>query len=250
MIAALRVESLKLTRSPVGAIATIAIIVGTVGLLSAITAGVASGNPDLIAKSGPAASLDWGGLLAGSVQITAVAALLGFGIVLAWIFGREFADGTIVGLFALPTSRSRIALAKVTVHLTWAILVSTSIVLGILTLGLALGYGVPERSTWAALARLWTLAVFSACLVIPVAWIATATRSVLAAVASTIALIVLGQFGALSGVGGWVPAATPALWAMSNGTAITPLQLAFTLGFSVSSLALVCWSWARLQLDH
>ncbi|MGC5617731.1 ABC transporter permease [Georgenia sp. Z1491] len=250
MNAAFRVETLKLTRSLVGVIATLAIVLGMVGLLGGITAGVAGGNPEMIAQAGPAASLDWGGLLAGAAQITAVTALLGFGIVLAWMFGREFSDGTITGLFALPVGRTRIALAKLTVYLLWAMLVSTAAVLGVFVLGLLIGYGAPDSGTWAALGRLWALAMFSAGLAIPVAWIATVTRSLLAGVASTIALIVLAQVGALAGAGGWMPLAAPALWAMSDGTAVPPTQLALTAGCAVVFIALVCWSWSRLQLDR
>lgn len=250
MNAALRAESLKLAHSLVGVTATLAIVLGIVALLGGITAGVAGGNPQLIAQAGPAAQLDWGGLTAGAVQITAVAALLGPGIVLAWIFGREFADGTITGLFAVPVSRAHIALAKLVVYLLWAMLVGTATVLGVLALGLLIGYGAPDRGAWAALGRLWVLALFSAGLAIPAAWIATVTRSLLVGVASTIALVVLAQVGALAGAGGWMPPAAPALWAMSDGTAVSAGQLALAAGFALAFLAPVCWSWSRLQLDR
>lgn len=141
MSAALRVEALKLTRSPVGVVATLAIVVGILALLAGITVGIAGGNPELIAKAGPAATLTWQGLLAGAAQITAAASILGFGIVLAWMFGREFVDGTITGLFALPIARSRIALAKLTVYALWAASVSIALTLGLLALGLLIGYG-------------------------------------------------------------------------------------------------------------
>lgn len=245
---AVRVEGLKLSRSLVGLISTLAIVLGMVGLLGGITAGVAGGNPDLIAQAGPAATLDWSGLLSGSAQITAVAAILGFGIVLAWIFGREFTDGTITGLFALPISRTRIALAKLAVYLLWATFVSTAIVLGVLVLGLSIGYGPPHSDSWAALGRLWVLAMLSASIAIPVAWIATLTHSLLPAVGSTIALVVLAQAGALAGAGGWMPLAAPALWAMSGSTAVSLLQLMLTAGFAVVFGALACLSWSRLQL--
>lgn len=250
MNAALRVESLKLAHSLVGVIATLAIVLGMIGLLGGITAGVASGNPEMIAQAGPAASLDWGGLLAGAAQITAVAALLGFGIVLAWMFGREFADGTITGLFALPISRTRIALAKLVVYALWAVIVSTTTAIGTLVLGLLLGYGAPGGDAWAALGRLWALAMLSAGLAMPVGWIVTLTRSLLSGVASTIALIVIAQVGALAGAGGWMPVAAPALWAMSNGGHVSPAQLALTVGFAAVFVWLTGWSWSRLQLNR
>lgn len=249
MRAVIRVEALKLTRSPVGVIATLAVVVGALALLGGITAGVAGGNPELIAKAGPAGTLDWNGLLAGATQITAVVSILGFGIVLAWMFGREFVEGTVTGLFALPASRAEIALAKLTVYALWAVIVSAGLTLGVLILGLAF-YSLPSAEVWAALGRLFILGVLSTGLAVPVAWLATLTRSLLAAVGCTIALVVTAQVGALAGAGGWMPFAAPALWAMSSGTAVTAAQLGVTLAIPVAFVVLSCAAWSRLQLDR
>ena len=250
MRAVIRVEAVKLTRSQVGVIATPAVVGGFLLLLGGITAGVASGNPELIAQAGPAASLDWNGLLAGAAQIVAVISILGFGIVLAWMFGREFVEGTVTGLFALPTSRAKIALAKLTVYALWAIIVSTALTLGVLMLGLAFSYGLPSTEGWAGLGRLFVLGVLSTGLAVPVAWLATLTRSLLAAVGGTIALVVAAQVGALAGAGGWMPFAAPALWATSNGTDVTATQLGMTLAVPLVFVALSCVAWSRLQLDR
>lgn len=248
MRAVVRVEALKLVCSPVGVISTLAIVVGVFALLAGITTGVAAGNAELIAQAGPAATLDWGGLLAGAAQIAAVASLLGFGIVLAWMFGREFADGTITALFALPIPRRTIALGKLVVYAVWAALAGAAVTLGVLVLGLLAGYGTPTAEAWASLGRLWVLTVLSAGIAVPVAWIATLTRSLLAAVSGTIALVVIAQIGALAGAGGWMPLAAPALWAMSGGTAVNTLQLALPVAFALVFAGLVCLSWSRLQL--
>ncbi|MFT4296767.1 MAG: ABC transporter permease [Micropruina sp.] len=250
MRAAIRAEAVKLTHSLVGVIATLAVVVGMLALLGGITAGVAGGNPDLAAKAGPAGTLNWDGLLAGAAQVTAVAAILGFGIVLAWMFGREFTEGTIAGLFALPVGRARIALAKLTVYALWVVVVGTMLTVGVLVLGLALGYGSPDAEAWAALGRLFILALLSAGITGPIAWIATVTRSVLAAVGCTVALVVVAQVGALAGAGGWMPFAAPALWAMSGGAAVTASQLALTLAVPLASVLLSCLAWSRLQLNR
>src|SRR5699024_8956371 len=109
---AIQVEALKLRHSLVGAIATLAMVAGVLALLGGITAGVANGNPQMIAQAGPAGVLDWPGLLAGATQITAVSSLLGFGVVLAWLFGREFTDCPITGLLAMTIRLIRIALVQ------------------------------------------------------------------------------------------------------------------------------------------
>ena len=250
MRAAMRVEALKLAHSLVGVIATLAVVAGMLALLGGITAGVAGGNPEMVAKAGPAGALNWDGLLAGAAQITAVASILGFGIVLSWMFGREFTEGTVTGLFALPVSRTRIALAKLTVYALWATVVSVALTAGVLVLGLTLAYGPPSSQTWGALGRVLVLALLSAGIAVPVAWVATFSRSLLAAVGCTVALVVIAEVGALAGAGGWMPLAAPALWAMSGGTAVTSTQLALALAVPGAFTALVCASWSRLQLDR
>lgn len=250
MNAAVRVEVLKLVRSPVGTISTLALVVGTLALLGGITGALASGNPELTAKVGTTATPDWNGLLASAAQITAAGGLLGFGVVLAWMFGREFTDGTITGLFALPVSRARIALAKLTVYAVWAGMVSLALTLGILALGLLLDYGAPGADAWAGLGRQSLLAVLTATMAAPVAWIATVTRSLLAAVGGTIGLVVIAQVGVLVGAGAWMPLAAPALWAMSNGTAVSAAQLCLAVALGIAFTALTCSAWARLQLNR
>lgn len=250
MMRAVRVEALKLARSLVGLLATLAIVAGTIALLAGITAGVAGGNPDLVAKAGPAATRDWAGLVAGAVQITAVGAVLGFGIVLAWMFAREFTDGTITGLFALPVSRARIASAKLIVYATWDLVVSAGLVAGVGVLGLVLGYGIPDAEVWSSLGRLGAMAMLSAAIATPIAWIATVTRSLLAAVAGTVALVVTAQVGALAGAGGWMPLAAPALWAMSGGSAVTWPQLSLSAVVGCAAVLATGSAWARLQLDR
>lgn len=41
-------------------------------------------------------------------------------VVVAWTVGREFTDGTVVGLFAIAASRGQIAQAKLLAYLCWA----------------------------------------------------------------------------------------------------------------------------------
>lgn len=250
MSVAVRVEALKLRHSPVGVIATSAIVGGTIALLAGITAALASGNPELIAKAGPAATRDWAGLLSSAAQITGAGGLLGFGVVLAWMFAREFTDGTISALFALPVGRGRIAVAKLVVYALWATAVSTALAGGLLVLGLALGYGVPDAEAWTGLGRQLGLGLLTAAIATPIAWVATLTRSMLSGVGTAIGLVVLAQVGALAGAGGWMPLAAPALWAMSGGGAVTTGQLALAVALALVFAGLTRASWTRLQMDR
>ena len=128
-----------------GAITAVTLVLGLCGLLIVITFGASSGQPQLMAKLGPAAAPDWAGLMAGAAQVVSVASLLACGVVVAWLFGREFADGTIVGLFALPVGRAPIAVAKLVVFLAWAVLVGLLLSVCVAVLGLVFGCRCPIR---------------------------------------------------------------------------------------------------------
>jgi ABC-2 type transport system permease protein len=250
MRTALRVEALKLTRSLVGVSGTAAILGGIVALIGGITAAIMAGNPEVTAKLGSSATLDWSGLLGSAAQITAAGGFGGFGIVLAWMFAREFTDGTITGLFALPVGRGTIAAAKIIVFLLWAVAVNLLIIAGLVAVGFLLGYGDPTTTGWQGLGRQLVLGILTAAIAMPVAWIATLARSLLAGVATTIGLVVVGQVGVLAGVGGWLPIAAPALWAMSQGSAVSAGQFGVLGLYVIIFVTLTVRSWSRLQLDR
>jgi ABC-2 type transport system permease protein len=243
-------ETVKLAGSTVGRVGSIAIVVGIASLSGGMLLAAASGDPQLMAKLGPAATRDWTGFILAAAQITSAGGLLGFGVVLSWMFGREFGDGTITGLFALPVRRSTIALAKLIVYAGWAVLMSIALAGALLVLGLAAGLGLPSGDTWAALARQVCLAAMTAAVAVPVAWAATLGRSVLAGVSAAIGLVVVAQISVLAGAGAWLPLASPALWAISSGDAATPAQLLLVLPYVSAFVLLAAASWRRMQLDR
>src|SRR5207249_2725221 len=72
------------------------------------------------------------GLLA---QTTAVGGALVYGLMVIWMFGREFSDHTAKDLLALPTSRTAVVAAKLAVLAVWCMLLAVQVVV----LGLAIG---------------------------------------------------------------------------------------------------------------
>ncbi|GAA1980869.1 ABC transporter permease [Microbacterium pumilum] len=250
MKAAMKVEALKLVRSPVGVIAAASIVGGVVVLIATMMAAIRSGNLELTAKLGADATFDWSGLVSGAAQITGAGGLIGFGVVLAWLFAREFADGTITGLFGLPVGRGTIAAAKLAIYALWAIGATLLLSAALLVLGLILGFGPPDAAAWAGIGRQSALGFLTAAVALPVAWVATAARSLLAGVSCAIGLVVVAQVGALTGMGGWMPVAAPSLWAISGGTAVSAVQLAAPVVLAGVVGAVTVWSWHRLQLDR
>jgi ABC-2 type transport system permease protein len=248
--AAIRWELRKLLRSPVGAIATAAVVVGVAALSGGMLLAAASGDPQIIAKLGPGAVGGWEGLLAVAAQITAAGGLVAFGVVLSWLFGREFADGTVTALFGLPVGRAAIAAAKLLVFAAWATVVSVALVPALVIVGVAAGNGLPDAGTWVGLARQVCLGILTAAVALPAAWIASTTRSLLGGVGATIGLVIAAQVGVIAGAGGWMPLAAPALWAMSAGSGATALQLALSVVFGAIFAAATTLVWRRLQLDR
>lgn len=250
MRAAIWAEVVKVAGSTVGRVGSIAIVVGISILSGSMLLAAHSDDPQLLAKIGPVAAGDWNGFLLGSAQITGAGGLGGFAVVLAWMFGREFADGTITGLFALPVRRSTIALAKLVVYATWAAVMSAFLGLALVVVGTISGLGALSDDNWATLARQIALGVMSAAITLPVAWAATLSRSVLGGVSVAIGLVVVAQVSVLAGLGGWMPLAAPALWAVSGGTEVSPVQLLLLVPFAGAAILATALAWRRMQLDR
>lgn len=251
MRAAIWAEVVKLAGSTVGRVGSAAIVIG-ISLISGsmLLAAATTTDPQLLAKLGPVATGDWQGFLLGAAQVTGAGGLGGFAVVLAWMFGREFGDGTITGLFALPVRRSTIALAKLIVYVVWVTALSVLLAIVLSLVGLVAGLGPFDGNTFLMLARQAALGIMSAAITLPVAWAATLSRSVLGGVSVAIGLVVVAQVSVLAGLGGWMPLAAPALWAVSLGAAVSPVQLALLIPFGAVFVLLVARSWRRLQLDR
>lgn len=248
--AAFAVESRKTVASRVVVTTTVLLVVGICLLAGSLTFAAAGGNEQVLAQLGPLADkTGWPRMLGVVAQITAAGALLGFGVVLSWMFGREFTDGTITGLFALPVTRRAFALAKLAVYLLWAITVATVLVLLLGIAGLALNLGPIDNDVLVALARQHILTVLSAGLAVPAAWAATLGRGLLPGIATTIGIIVTAQVMVVAGTGAWFPLAAPALWAIQP-TDVTFTQLALAALVPVAFGATTIATWRRLQLDH
>ena len=110
---AIRVETRKARASRVVLGTTLLLVAGVALLSATMQLAADAGNERVLAQLGPLADRDdWGRLVGVASQTTAAGGLLAFGVVLSWLIGREFADATITGLFALPIKRSTIALAS------------------------------------------------------------------------------------------------------------------------------------------
>ncbi|GHG54614.1 hypothetical protein GCM10011331_20540 [Flavimobilis marinus] len=246
------VELTKAWRSRVLRTTTLLVVVGIAAIGGAMVAAADGGNAQIVAKLGPLADRTGWALLTGvTAQITAAGALLAFGVGLSWTYGREFADHTVTGLFALPVPRSTIAVAKLVVHLVWVLVVALALTALVLVAGLALRLGPLDADVVAQLARQLALGTLTGLVAVPAAWAATLGRGLLAGIGATLAILVVAQVTAIASleVAAWLPVAAPALWALDPG-AVHAGQLATVLVVPLGFGALTVLAWRRLQLDR
>jgi ABC-2 type transport system permease protein len=81
------------------------------------------------------AATDWPAYLAACGQMIAAGGFFLFVLAASWIFGREFVDGTLKDLLAVPVARANILLAKYIVLTGWSALLSGVIFLASLGMG-------------------------------------------------------------------------------------------------------------------
>ncbi len=86
-----------------------------------------------------AGAADWPTYLGLLAQAIAGGGMVLFGLIGAWVFGREYSDRTLKDLLALPTSRSTIVLAKFIVVAAWSAALTVMICLIGLGVGAAVG---------------------------------------------------------------------------------------------------------------
>ena len=157
-------------------------------------------------------SADWEGYFAFTAQIAAVGGLLVFGLVVIWLFGREFSDRTAKDLLALPTSRGAVVAAKLLVALGWCLLLAVQLVVIGLLLGTLLG--LPGWSADTALRGLGTVfatALLTVALATTYGLVASVGRGYLVAVAAMFATLFAAQVIAALGFGAWFPWSVPSL---------------------------------------
>ncbi|MGN8551344.1 UNVERIFIED_CONTAM: ABC transporter permease [Microbacterium sp. SLM126] len=226
------------------------LILGLAAITGGLLTAAAAGDERVLARLGPLAAADGWTLLVGTAaQILAAGGFGACGILIAWLYGREFTDGTIAGLFALPVDRASLAVGKLLVFLTWAIVVSLALTLTVGLIGVSAGLLSSDPDHTSQLLRIPVLTLLTAMLAVPAGWVASVARSILAGIAATIVLLIVAQVSAILGLGAWVPFVAPALWAIAPESVPWPALLAVT-AIPLLFGAATAVTWARMQLDR
>lgn len=204
--------------------------------------GLISAKANLLAY----ASTDWPAYLALLGMILAAGGMLLFSLVIAWVFGREFSDGTLKDILAVPVQRSSILLAKFIVVAIWSGLLTMTI----LILGLAMGAMIrlPGGSIRVILHGS-ALATIAACLaiavVMPFALLASVGRGYLLPIAGAILSVMAANVVGLAGWGEYFPWGVPGLYAMGRSP-LTPASywIVFLTGLAGMAATYLWWRYA------
>ncbi|WP_406045851.1 ABC transporter permease [Micromonospora sp. NBC_00898] len=256
MSAALYAEWVKLVHSRLWWITLLAITVGAAagGLFMFISL-----HPDkardlgLLGAKAQLATLDptWPSYLGLLAQIAAVGGIGVFGMIIVWIFGREFADHTAKDLLALPTRRGAVVAAKFTVASVWCLALTVYLLAAGTAIGTLLGIPGLDLGTWASGAgRLIMTAALTIGLSTVFGLAASIGRGYLAAVGVLFAVLFTAQIVAALGYGPWFAFSVPALHAGITGDQDHPTAAGYA---SVALVAILSgWATARWwqRADH
>jgi ABC-2 type transport system permease protein len=198
-----------------------------------------------------AGAADWPTMLSMLSQAVAVGGAILFAFLTSWVFGREFADRTMRGLLASPTSRGAIVVAKAVVVGVWGLVITAWIIV----LGFAVGaiVGLPGWSDTLAAASVRTI-VAAALLTIalqPVTGLlASVGRGYIAGLAWAVLAIAIAQILAVLGLGAAFPWAVPALVSGAAGADVVlpPASVVLVILTGAAGLALTV-AWWRTA-DH
>jgi ABC-2 type transport system permease protein len=188
----------------------------------------------------------WPAYLALFAQILAIGGMILFVLAISWVFGREFTDGTLKDLLAVPVPRLGILLAKFIVVALW------SAALAALLFGLGLGLGalfhLPGGST-ALLLQGCARAVITAGLVIaamlPFAFFASLGRGYLLPIGVCFMALILANLVMAAGWGKYFPWAILAIYAQGK-EALPPASFVIVLMTGLIGVAgtYVWWKYA------
>ncbi len=182
--------------------------------------GLMSAKANLVAYS----AVDWPAYLSLSAQIIAAGGFIFSVFAASWVFGREFADGTLKDMLAVPVPRGSILLAKFVVVALWSAIMVVLAFIVSLIMGVLIR--LPGGSPSVILNSLTPIAI-SACLmiavVLPFAFFASIGRGYLLPVGVAILAAVMANLVVVAGWGEYFPWAIPMLYAQGK-SALGPIS--------------------------
>ncbi|MCB2205989.1 ABC transporter permease [bacterium] len=148
----------------------------------------------------------WESYIGMLLQTIGIGGMILVGVMTAYVYGREYSEGTAKNMLILPVRRSALVGTKLLVVMIWFYVLLLSFLIEAFVIGLLLD--LPGYSSTLVLDGLGDLITLSfACffLASPVAWIAIAGKGYFAPLGFTILMLVLGMTIGATGWGKWFP---------------------------------------------
>jgi ABC-2 type transport system permease protein len=188
---------------------------------------------------------DWPTYLRFLILAVGAGGIILFGLIVSWVFGREYSDRTVKDLLALHTSRSSIVLSKLVVVAVWSAALTVTICLVTLGVGAALGLSpVAPQVFWHSGVTVTVAACLTIALVTPIAFAASAWHGYLPPIGVLILVMGLSQLINAAGWGEYFPWAVPALYV--QGENLGPVSFLIVILTSIAGMAgtFLWWEWA------
>jgi ABC-2 type transport system permease protein len=175
--------------------------------------GLVSAKADLLALG----AVDWASYLSMYAQLIALAGFMLFVLIIAWVFGREFADGTLKDLLAVPMPRGTLLLAKFILVAVWSAALTALIVLAGLVIGAVISLPGGSAAVLAAgVARVAAAATLTIIAVTPFALFASTGRGYLLPMGLALLTVMLTNLVVIAGWGDYFPWAVATQYAQGN----------------------------------
>ncbi len=182
--------------------------------------GLISAKASLVAYS----ATDWPAYLGVFGQIVAAGGFFLLVLAISWVFGREFADGTLKDMLAVPVQRSSILLAKFIVVAIWSVALTLVMFIASLVMGVVLK--LPGGSINAVIQDSPPVLI-TACLVIgvvmPFAFFASVGRGYLLPLGVSVLVLMMANLVVVIGWGEYFPWAVPMIYAQGKSS-LTPIS--------------------------
>jgi len=168
-------------------------------------------------------SLDWSTFLGFIVEMGGVGGLVICSIIAAYVFGREYTEGTAKNLLALPVARSRFVLAKIVVSAIWFTALTLWLIPATYLAGTLAGLrGLTVALLLPAATKLLALAAMSLACAMLVAWVAVESRGYFAPLGFTFFTLMLASVFGHTGWAQWVPWSIVGLYSGAAGPEADP----------------------------
>jgi ABC-2 type transport system permease protein len=188
------------------------------------------------------AATDWTAYLRVYAEVIGAGGLILFTLIISWIFGREFTDGTLKDVLAVPIQRSSIVIAKYIVMVIW----SEAMTVVIFIAGLIMGglLRLPGSSTSIFIqgcARVMVTSFLAIAVVFPFALFASMGRGILLPIGVAILIMVMTNLAQILGWGEFFPWAVPVLYS-AGGDPLAPFSywIVFLTGLA-GGIGTVLW---------